>query len=388
MEKIGTEKEKTRLNLADTGGTIKSRNNPAIKKVISHFENRSLSLQKHQNPPDHKQLSLWELIHADFKEKAEENDDNDFEETYPLSDKKGQTCEVYTTEKYSFVHSVTLKFDPYKKGEIIYRLNTRQGKIMPFNYHYTGKNFCSDEIKNDEKGYGGHVVYGDTDSVFTKFYAPQFEDMERKIAYNMICGSYVADRITEYLRSFNIYKADGEKWTNLEYEKVYGMLLLFSKKRYAGTLFETNPMKFSYIDKKGVALKRRDFCILVKEVYYDCLKILFDEDLGKPRKRLELAIERAQKAIDDLLQHRIPMEKLELSNLLNDEYKMREQKVKKGKKTNTFSEDNIFLNDMVVFEHPKYGLIEGKVVAKRDFDKQNFFNRTEYKKPLDVYCED
>lgn len=244
------------------------------------------------------------------------------------------------------------------------------------------------ETENNHFSAGiGRMIVHNTDSIFTKFEAPQFPDLERKIAYNMICGSYVADRITDYLRSLNRFKDDSEKWTTLQFEKVYGLLLLFSKKRYAGTFYGCNPKKYSYIDKKGVALKRRDFCILVKEVYYDCLKILFNDELGTPKVRLDMAIAKARGAIDDLLNHRVPIEKLELSNLLNDEYKVREQKVKKNEKMHTFSENNVFMNDMVVIDHPQYGLVEGKVVAKRSFDQKNFFNRAEFKKPIDVYLK-
>ena len=318
---------------------------------------------------------IWDYLHDEFSERS----DNSI--TFPLIQTAKGTFDIYTTEGFSSIKSVTIENDPFKEGMIVYRLNTEKGQTISINQ------FAVKDFKNENgECYHAHVVYGDTDSIFTKFSAPQFSTLEKKIAYNMICGSYAADRITEFLRSKNRFKDEKNKWTTLQYEKVYGMLLMFSKKRYAGTLFSTNPCKYAYIDKKGVALKRRDFCILVKEIYGDCLKILFDESLGEPRIRLEIAIARAKTSIEDLLNHRVPIEKLELSNLLNDEYKMREQKVKKDKKfVNTFNENNIFINDLIVIEHHKYGLIEGKVVAKRGHDMKHFFDRKNYRTPLDVY---
>lgn len=298
---------------------------------------------------------------------------------YFIQNELGYNCSINNRKDKPDVFRITCTRNTPRKSQDIIKKILNVGKTSDYVYDL--------ETENHHFSAGiGRMIVHNTDSIFTKFFAPQFSTLEKKIAYNMICGSYAADRITEFLRSMNKFKDDKSKWTTLQYEKVYGMLLMFSKKRYAGTLFSANPCKYAYIDKKGVALKRRDFCILVKEIYGDCLKILFDESLGEPRVRLELAITRAKNSIEDLLNHRVPIEKLELSNLLNDEYKMREQKIKKDKKLiNTFNENNVFMHDLIVIQHPKYGLIEGKIVAKRDHDKEHFFERTKYKKPIDAY---
>ena len=278
------------------------------------------------------------------------------------------TFELYTTERFSTVNLLSVKKNNVTKEGLIFKFHTDIGKIM------------------NVQVYDATVIYGDTDSIFTRFRAPHLPDLERKIAYNMILGAYVADRITEYLRSFNIYKADSEKWTELEYEKVYGNLLLFTKKRYTGTLYEFNPIAFEYIDKKGVALKRRDFCPLVKELYYSCLKILFDEKLGAPQKRLEIATKLVQSTIRDLLNNKIELEKLIISNSLADQYSIQEKKQKKGR-TDTFNKNNVFVNDLIVIDHKKYGLIEGKVIEKNDFNKVTYFNRENFEKPLSVFFD-
>jgi hypothetical protein len=292
--------------------------------------------------------------------------------TFDLNPGADCKIELYTTERYQVPQRLLVKRDPFHAdanqggGGLVFKIVFGNGEIM------------------NVDTYDATVVYGDTDSIFCAFAAPRYNDLERKIAYNMILGAYVADRITEYLRNFNIFKDDSEKWTELEYEKVYGNLLLFTKKRYTGTLFEFNPCKYCYIDKKGVALKRRDFCDLVKEVYYDNLKILFDDDLGPPKKRCKIATEMTQQAIRDLLANNVPQNKLVISNSLADQYVIQEKRQKKGR-TDTFNKNNIFVGDFIVIDHSKYGLVEGEVVEKRDFDKGTFFDRTEFKKPLSVY---
>ena len=64
------------------------------------------------------------------------------------------------------------------------------------------------------------------------------------------------------------------------------------------TLFEFDPRNYEYIDKKGIALKRRDYCILVKDIYYDSLKTIFDESKGTPEERKQLILLVVQEYVD------------------------------------------------------------------------------------------
>lgn len=60
----------------------------------------------------------------------------------------------------------------------------------------------------------------------------------------------------------------------LEYEKTYFPFFLFSKKRYIGKMY-VNDINDYKIDYKGIVLKRRDNCILLKKFYMECIKNLF-----------------------------------------------------------------------------------------------------------------
>ena len=218
----------------------------------------------------------------------------------------------------------------------------------------------------------GELVCFNTDSVFDNFDTTHHKSRFHKVAYSMIVGGYVADRITEYLRSLNPYKPYNEQWTELEYEKVYLELMLLTKKRYVGSLYEFNPYKRSYIDKKGVALKRRDYCKYVHDVFKAVLKHIFDDDEPDTKIRIERARVAVVTAVEDLLANKIPFEKLILSKLLKGRYKIRD-----STKANSFDATNIKIDDLVKWIDPELGECTGVVRAKHDYsiDSKNFFGQ-------------
>lgn len=223
----------------------------------------------------------------------------------------------------------------------------------------------------------GEITIKNTDSVFNDFKTKHHSENCHKIAYSMITGGYVADRITEFLRSLNPYKPYNEQWTELEYEKVYLELMLLTKKRYVGSLYEFNPYKRSYIDKKGVALKRRDYCNFVHDVFKAVLKCIFDDSEPDKDVRIQRAVDVVTKAVDDLLNNRIPFERLILSKLLKGKYKIRDQ-TKKGSLDSTV----IKVDDLVKWEHPEFGMCTGVVRKKHTYTSasKDFFGQ--FKKPL------
>lgn len=180
------------------------------------------------------------------------------------------------------------------------------------------------ETKNHHFAAGvGRLVVHNTDSIYTKFDTSMLEHSVDKIAYSMEIGRIVSKRITDFLRSQNPFRKAKDKWTELEYEKVYKPLFLFSKKRYAGYMYENNPAKPTELDKKGIVLKRRDNCPFLKEVYGGCIKILFDDTMGNPKDRIEAARSFAHQKVDDLLSGKVPIESLIITQKLNHSYKSR-----------------------------------------------------------------
>lgn len=95
----------------------------------------------------------------------------------------------------------------------------------------------------------------------------------------------------------------------LEFEKTFLPLFLYKKKRYSGLMYTVynRPDK---IDSKGLQLVRRDSIPFVREVSKDLLQLLMYE------KNVKGAYLRAREAAKQLVDSKVPMEKLILSKTL------------------------------------------------------------------------
>lgn len=150
------------------------------------------------------------------------------------------------------------------------------------------------------------VVYGDTDSIFCQFKTDTEGDaaMEESFKLADIC----ATMITRDLFKEPIV---------LEFEKVYGVLFMLGKKMYIGSLYESSPFKMDKIDIKGVALKRRDNCHLLKKIYTEVIDVM----LEKKRQGINDAIKIVKRYLSDLDNNRIDFKDLIISKSLRFDYK-------------------------------------------------------------------
>jgi len=149
----------------------------------------------------------------------------------------------------------------------------------------------------------GDIVVKNTDSVFVKFNT-------HSIAEAFRLGNEAADKVSAAL-----FKAP----IKLEFEKVYCPLMMIGKKRYVGQLYneKKGPDAPAYVDYKGVELKRRDNCSLVKDVYQGMIDIV----LSQGRNGINAAKEFVQTTIERLMAGQIPMEKLVVTKTLKGDYK-------------------------------------------------------------------
>ena len=100
----------------------------------------------------------------------------------------------------------------------------------------------------------------------------------------------------------------------LAYEKTLMPFILLAKKRYVGMLYEEDPNK-GKLKYMGLSLKRRDSCDYLKDVYGGILNILMKEnDIEKATMFLD-------QSLNDLIQGKVPMEKLLLTRALRSDYK-------------------------------------------------------------------
>lgn len=154
---------------------------------------------------------------------------------------------------------------------------------------------------------GAKVRYGDTDSVMVEF------DMQGRAGQDALDYSWqLGEKAAEMCN--NLFK----KPKNLELEKVYWPYILYSKKRYAAKMWtqgKDGKMKMDYIDVKGLQLVRRDNIPYVREVSKAILDIILESNNAQPAKDL------AQRKAAELLDGRVPMNKLVLSQKLAESYK-------------------------------------------------------------------
>ena len=116
-----------------------------------------------------------------------------------------------------------------------------------------------------------NVVYGDTDSLFVAFNprnpetGERLEGREARQATIDITGE-AGHFISKSLAAPH----------DFEFDKAFDPLLMFSKKRYAGNMYEENAD--DYVHKyMGIALKRRDNAPIVKTIFGGAMKMLLDK---------------------------------------------------------------------------------------------------------------
>ena len=113
---------------------------------------------------------------------------------------------------------------------------------------------------------------------------PEYEPMSEEALKESIKLGAESDAITTFLLPDRKRKRNGVKVgvQQLEYEKTYQPYILFSKKRYVGKLYEFNtnqepgPEQGWKLDYKGIVLKRRDNCGILKKFYKGCLMHIMD----------------------------------------------------------------------------------------------------------------
>jgi DNA polymerase elongation subunit (family B) len=102
---------------------------------------------------------------------------------------------------------------------------------------------------------------------------------------------------------------------DFEFDKVFDPILLFSKKRYAGKMFENADKPDDFVYKyMGIALKRRDNAPIVKTIYGAAMKKVLDE------KDVISAAALVKQGCMDLVEGRVPLTQLTITKSLRAEY--------------------------------------------------------------------
>ena len=155
----------------------------------------------------------------------------------------------------------------------------------------------------------GQLQCYNTDSIFLsmKFNREDFEQ-NRKDAFKLgiVCG----DNLTN-----DIFKRPP---IELEFEKVYQPFILLTKKRYIGKKFEDtrDPLKLKTVTTAGIALTRRDYCLMVKR----CYKEIIDTIMEGKESSVQDSLDIFKDYILRIKNYQIPFEDLIVSAMLAKNY--------------------------------------------------------------------
>ena len=169
------------------------------------------------------------------------------------------------------------------------------------------------DAKIESKKFGfvntkAECIYGDTDSVFFTFNlaTPDGTPIRGKDALEITIefAKEVGHLATRFLKQ-------PHAWV---YEKTLMPFCLLSKKRYIGMLYEDKPEKPKR-KSMGIVLKRRDNAPIVKDIYGGVIDILMKE------QNVETAIQFLKSSLQNLVDEKVPMDKLIISKSLRSGYK-------------------------------------------------------------------
>jgi DNA polymerase elongation subunit (family B) len=175
----------------------------------------------------------------------------------------------------------------YPDGEYVYDLTTE-------NHHFAA-------------GIGNMIVHN-TDSVFFTFNLATSDGKPIRgkdaLEITIEFAKEVGNLATKFLKS-------PHAWV---YEKTLMPFCLLSKKRYIGMLYEDKPEKPKR-KSMGIVLKRRDNAPIVKDIYGGVIDILMKE------QNVETAIKFLKSSLQNLVDEKVPMDKLIISKSLRSGYK-------------------------------------------------------------------
>jgi DNA polymerase elongation subunit (family B) len=180
---------------------------------------------------------------------------------------------------------------PVQENELVYDLTTD-------NHHFAA-------------GIGNMIVHN-TDSVFFTFNLMEKDGTPIRGKKALEITIELAQQVGELASSF--LKAPH----SLVYEKSIMPFCLLRKKGYVGIYYETNANKGSR-KSMGIVLKRRDNAPIVKDIYGGIIDILMKE------QNTERAISFLKNYLQDLIDEKIPLEKLIITTSLNSNYKNPQQ---------------------------------------------------------------
>lgn len=161
-----------------------------------------------------------------------------------------------------------------------------------------------------EKEYNANVVYGDTDSLFNTF-----PDQLKTDTGEVLKGKEALQKTIELgIEASKKIKPLLKPPHDLEWEKAFWPMILFSKKRYCANKYEHDINKFKQ-SSMGIVLKRRDNANIVKKIYGGIIDIILNQH------DVAASIKFFKQSLQELIDGKYPLEDLVVSKTLKAHYK-------------------------------------------------------------------
>lgn len=229
---------------------------------------------------------------------------------------------VYTISSYNVEQNINRKVIKYME-EIPMTILERD--YEKYNIKFTDEFVYDIETTTGRFNSGvGGITLQQTDSLFLKYPKHLSSNMSEKERLEL--SFHTAQEFGENFRTdilktckyrkLNSYiPPEGYQDTphDFEYEKTFYPFIIFSKKRYVGHLFETNPDKF-VVKSMGIALKRRDNAKIVKHIYGGIIDIILKE------KDVNKSLDFLNEELTKLIENKFSLEMLTITKVLNATY--------------------------------------------------------------------
>lgn len=162
----------------------------------------------------------------------------------------------------------------------------------------------------------GRMTIKNTDSIFIRFkYNREDFDKNRVDTFKLatLCGDNLTDIVFD------------RPPIVLEFEKVFNPFILLTKKRYIAKKYENmrDPFDLKGIDAKGIALTRRDYCLMVKKCYRKIIDTIMGGEDG-----LKKSIDVFREYIDKIDNYDIEIDDLVISAQIGKDYSCKNCKTK------------------------------------------------------------
>jgi DNA polymerase elongation subunit (family B) len=168
---------------------------------------------------------------------------------------------------------------------------------------------------------------------------------------------------------------------DLEWEKAFFPMILFSKKRYCANKYEHDINKFKQVSM-GIVLKRRDNANIVKKIYGGIIDIILN------KHDVKQSIQFLKDSLDDLINGKYPIDDLVITKTLKARYKdpdkiAHKMLAERIKERSPGSAPQV--NDRIPFAYIDLGDTKGKVLQGERIEHPEYITEKKLKLDYEFY---